>query len=380
MIYFDNSATTPVSKAVADEIYSVLTEGWGNPSAANGKGVEAAKLLSSCEKDVLSLLGVRDVMSGQLVFTGSGTEADNQAIIGSIFSKNFRYKPRIITDDSEHPAVLRAFEEAERRGCEVRYLHTVGGVIDPEELESYLTPETVLISLMRVNNETGAIYDVRSAFRAAKAKCPDIVTHCDAVQGFGKTDCSPKSLGADLVSVSGHKIGGPKGIGALWIDKKLLTARRVSPIIFGGGQMQGLRSGTENMPGIVGIAAAARLRKPAEELKKVVEVREAILSTLPEGVTLNACRGEYLPHILSLRCEGVKSEVMVRLLSEKGIYISSGSACSTKKLKTSHVLTAFGLKPSEADQTVRVSLSADNTPAEALAFTEALGEGVKRLR
>lgn len=378
--YFDNSATTRPLPQTVDAMRNALEVCWGNPSAANGLGTEAYDLLEKSRKTVIASLGIKDLQSGSLFFTGSGTEADNLAINGTVFSKNFRFRPRIITTDSEHPAVLRTVEYAESRGAEVIYLPTVGGVIDLEYAKSLLTPETVLVSIMRVNNETGAVYDIKPLFEAAKKLCPEAVTHTDAVQGYMKLDCNPKKLCADMVSFSGHKIGGPKGIGALWCDKALITKKRILPVIFGGGQEGGYRSGTENMPGIAGLAAAAAAHDPEKDREKVVTVRERILSELPSGTALNLPVGETLPNIISLRCEGVKSEVLVRELASRGVSVSSGSACSTKKLKTSHVLTAFGLAPKEADSTIRISISPENTPEEADYLTECLSAAIKRLK
>jgi len=234
---------------------------------------------------------------------------------------------------------------------------------------------------MRVNNETGAIYNVKDAFALAKEKCPDIVTHCDAIQGFTKLDCDPKKLNADLVSVSGHKIGAPKGIGALWCDGTLLTKKKITPIIFGGGQENGYRSGTENVPGIVAFGEAAweRSETQAADMAHVTSLREALLMALPMGVFVNTPKEQYLPHIISLTVPGIKSEVLVRAPSAEGIYLSAGSACSSKKLKTSTALTAFGLAPEAADSTVRVSLSHRNTVEETAIFCEALRSAMARL-
>lgn len=379
MIYFDNAATTPVGKTVADAVYRTMTEKWGNPSAAHGRGREAELELDAAHRIVKESLGVRRHDDGMLIFTGSGTEADNLAISGTLYSKNFRFTPKIVTTDSEHPAVARTVDEAGEKGFEVVRLSTKKGIIDFAELEAALDERVVLVSVMRVNNETGAVYPVKEIFESVRKKCPYAVTHTDAVQGYMKINCSPDYLNVDLVSVSGHKIGGPKGTGALWARQELVRSRRLRPIIFGGGQESAMRSGTENMPGIVGMAVAASLF-PACEGERVAELRNIIVSGLPEGVTCNMCGGEYLPNIISLLCRGVKSEVLVRFLSERGIYVSAGSACSAKKLKTSPALTAFGLSPDEADSTIRVSLSADNTEEECRMFLSELEDAVKALQ
>ena len=380
-IYFDNSATTPVSERAVRKALEAMTEAWGNPSSVHGKGVEAERLVTEARTRLVRTLGVKNPRMGSLFFTGSGTEADNMAITGVLQAKSFRGTPRVIATDSEHPAVLNPLREAELRGVEVIRLGTQGGVIDLDELSDALTPNTVLLSLMRVNNETGAIYNVKDAFALAKEKCPDIVTHCDAIQGFTKLDCDPKKLNADLISVSGHKIGAPKGIGALWCDGTLLTKKKITPIIFGGGQENGYRSGTENVPGIVAFGEAAweRSETQAADMAHVTSLREALLMALPMGVFVNTPRERYLPHIISLTVPGIKSEVLVRALSAEGIYLSAGSACSSKKLKTSTALTAFGLAPEAADSTVRVSLSHRNTVEETAIFCEALRSAMARL-
>ena len=380
-IYFDNSATTKISEKAAAAMKNVIDAEWGNPSAVYAFGASAAHIVNDARADVVKALGVKNPRSGQLFFVASGTEADNLAISGTVYGKKYRFKPRIITTDSEHPAVLNTVREAEMNGFDVVRLSTVGGVIDLDELENALTPETVLISVMRVNNETGAIYDVPGIFGLAKRKCPEIITHCDAVQGFAKINCAPQKLGADLVTVSGHKIGGPKGVGALWCGEELIFRKKLKPIIFGGGQESGMRSGTENTVGIAGMGAAAseRAENMQSDFCRVTALREYLISNLPENTEVNQPKGEFLPNIISLYVPNVKSEVLVRYMSSEGISISAGSACSSKKLKTSATLTAFGLAPDRADSTVRVSISHSNTEAEADRFASVLADAVKKL-
>lgn len=380
-IYLDNSATTRVLKKAADVAYKVMTEEYGNPSSVHGKGVSAGAILTEARNTLLSSLGVRPRGNYTVFFTGSGTEADNMAVSGVINAKNYRFKPRIITTDSEHPAVLSPISEAEKNGIDVVRLSTKGGVVDINELISALTPETVLVSVMLVNNETGAIYDVKSIFSEVKKRCPNAITHCDAIQAYMKLPINLPKLGCDLMTVSAHKIGAPKGVGALVCENTLLTKKQISPVIFGGGQEQGLRSGTENLPGIAAFSAAISEHKDKinESLEYVSALRKRLVDLLPEGVTVNIPQNEYLPHIISLTAFGIKSEVLVRALSSEGIYISAGSACSSKKLKTSSVLTAFGHTPDKADSTVRVSLSAYNTEEEIEIFVKALNETLNKL-
>lgn len=379
-IYFDNSATTRISEAAAEGIRKAI-EIWGNPSSVHGRGIAAERLVTEARESLVRALGVKNPRSGRLIFTGSGTESDNLAISGVIYGRKYRFKPRIVTTDSEHPAVANTVGEAERRGFEVIRLSTRDGKIDPDEASAALTPETVLVSVMRVNNETGAVYDVGSLFAAAKARCPEVITHCDAVQGFLKLGCAPASLSADLVTISGHKIGAPKGIGALWCDGDLILHKRLSPILFGGGQEGGYRSGTENVCGIAAMGEAAKERAAAvkRDNERVLAVRARLLECLPEGVEVNRPAGECLPHIVSLYVPGIKSEVLVRELSAAGIYISAGSACSSRKLRVDGVLTAFGLSPDRADSTVRISFSHENTVKEAERFAEALSAARSRL-
>ncbi len=381
-IYFDNSATTKTSNAAVSAALNVLETTWGNPSSVHGLGLDAERMVSSARNEVIKGLGVKDIRSGRLIFTASGTEADNMAVSGTVFCKSYRFKPRIITTDSEHPALENTVFEAEQKGFDVVRLKTVGGVIDMDELYKALTPETVLISVMRVNNETGAVYNVGEIFSLAKERVPEIITHTDAVQGYLKISCAPKKLNADLVSLSGHKIGAPKGIGALWCDNELIVHKRIKPIIFGGGQEGNYRSGTENTCGIAAMGAAVSERYPlmSADRERVISVRERLISCLPEEVQINLPKGEYLPNIISLHISGIKSEVLVRHMSSEGIYISAGSACSSRKLKTSGVLTAFGLSPDRADSTVRVSLSHENTEEEAEEFCRVLKDALGKLQ
>lgn len=379
-IYFDNSSTTALTPRVLQRVTETLNI-YGNPSSVHSKGIEAERILSEARAAIIKGLGIKNSRSGKIIFTASGTEADNMALLGIAHSKNYRFTPRIIISDSEHPAVLAPAKKLEDEGFDVARLKTVGGIIDFDELEKALTPETILVSIMRVNNETGAVYDLKRAFEIVRQKCPDTVKHCDAVQGFMKINCNPAWLGADVLSLSGHKINAPKGVGALWCAESLITQKRLQPIVFGGGQEDGFRSGTENISGIAGFAEAVqeKIDTVSSDYEKVTVLAGYIKSKLPDGIILNTPQGEYLPHIISIRVPGVKSEVLVRYMSGEGIYISAGSACSAKKLKTSSTLTAFGLTPEEADCTVRVSISAYNNSEEADVFLECLKNAAERL-
>ncbi len=378
----DNSATTPVSAFAARKMNEIINEISGNPSSVHGMGVAADRVLESSRADIITSLGVRDKSSGALIFTGSGTEADNLAVHGVADAKSYRFIPKIITTDSEHPAIGNTVGYLEEKGFEIVRLSTKGGVIDIGELEDALDERVILVSVMRVNNETGAVYDVKKIFDIVKKAVPDAVMHTDAVQGYMKIGCEPKKLGADLVSVSAHKINGPKGIGALWCSSQIIKSKKIRPVIFGGGQEGGFRSGTENLIGIAGFAAAASEKKPhiGESYEKVTALRRTLVENLPSEVRLNQPVGEYLPHIISLTVPGIKSEVLVRYLSEKGIYISAGSACSAKRRKVDGVLLSFGLTEEEADSTVRISISDQNTDEEIAELLSALSEGMKSLQ
>ena len=381
-IYLDNSATTSPSEGVALAMCEAIRNVYGNPSSVHAAGIEASKLLEKSRTSVIHSLGIRDSSRGSLFFTSGGTEANNMAIFGVANAKNFRFKPRMITTAAEHPAVLEPAKQLEARGFDVVRLPAPGGVIDEELFRSSLTPETVLVSIMLVNNETGAVNDVKKLFEITKSVCPNAVTHCDAVQAYSKLNCNPTKLGADLLTVSAHKIHGPKGIGALWCSSEIIRAKKLVPIIYGGGQEQGFRSSTENVVAAAGFGAAAEeaVKDADKKLRHVEELRKILVDALPDSVRLNVPKGKYVPNILSITLPSVKSEVMVRALSADGICISAGSACASNHKNISTALLDFGLPSNEADTTVRVSLSYTNTTEEVLAFAAALGEKLKSLQ
>lgn len=373
-IYLDNSATTAPSEGVALAMCEAIKNVYGNPSSVHAAGIEASKLLERSRTSVLHSLGIRDGSRGSLFFTSGGTEADNLAILGVANAKKFRFTPRIITTAAEHPAVLEPVKQLEERGFDVVRLPSPGGVIDEELFKKSLTPETVLVSVMLVNNETGAVNDVKKLFEITKSICPGAVTHCDGVQGYSKLNCNPVKLGADLLSVSAHKIHGPKGIGALWCSSEIIKAKKLVPTVFGGGQELGFRSGTENPVSAAGFGAAAEEAMADAENRRirVEELRSGLIRALPDSVRVNLPRGKYIPHIISITLPSVKSEVMVRALSVDGICISAGSACASHHKNISPALLDFGLSANEADTTVRVSLSHRNTEEDVVAFVTSL--------
>ncbi len=375
MIYFDNAATTRVSDTAAQAALTAMTELYANPSSAHAFGFEAEKALRAARAAVLAALGFTP-SEGSLVFTGSGSEADNLALRGAAHALARRGR-HIVLSDSEHPAVENTAKDLEKEGFTLSRLSTKGGKLDLERAREVLTPDTILVSCMAVNNETGAIYDIASLASLAKALCPNALFHTDAVQAFTKIPAGVWKK-ADLVSVSAHKIHAPKGVGALFVRKGV----RLVPCITGGGQENGLRSGTEAMPGICAMAAAAK-QATADfaaldaQVKSINAYLRTRLSTL-DGVCINTEPDGFLPHILSIAVPGLRSEILLRFLSERGIYVSAGSACSAKHADN-RVLSAFGLPDKIADSTLRLSFSADNTTAECDAFVKALSDAMQTL-
>ncbi len=380
-IYLDNSATTPLS-ALAKEKMIEAMEVYGNPSSLHTPGNLAHGMVEAARRQIGETLGVRRAEAADLIFTSGGSESDNLAILGAAYAKPRRRGMKIITTDSEHSGVENAMRALEADGFEVARIPTRGGELDLERLEKELSPRVFLVSLMMVNNETGAHYDVRSAFAKVKAYRQDIVTHTDAVQGYLKAKWDPASLKADLVSVSAHKIHGPKGVGALYVSKDAQKRRDIVPRIYGGGQEAGFRSGTENTVGIVGFGAAAEegYRRLASDLAAMEALRSyAIerLSALP--LRMNLPKGAHAPHVLNVTLPSVRSETMLHELSAKGIYVSNGSACSSHSKEPRSSLVAFGLTAKEAGESIRISFSAQNTHEEIDALAEALEAALARL-
>lgn len=380
-IYLDNSATTALSAAAKTAMTGAM-ELYGNPSSLHAAGNRAKEMLENCRKEIAATLGVRRPEPGELIFTGGGSEGDNLAVLGTALAKPRRAGGRIIASNSEHPGVESALQWLETRGFEVVRVPTRDGVLDLDFLRASLNEKTFLVSLMSVNNETGAVYPVAKAFSVVKTYRGDIVTHTDAVQAYLHQPLNLKTLNADLVTVSAHKIHGPKGVGALWASAPARKRRDFSPVILGGGQEYGFRSGTENTVGIAGFAAAARegfanLSSNIEKMKSLRDLTAGLLAALP--VRVNLPKGERAPHILSVTVPGIRSETLLHALSARGIFISNGSACSSHAASPSAALTAFGLSPAEIASTIRVSFCAENTEEEVCAFATVLGEETGRL-
>jgi len=368
--YLDNAATTPVRPEAAQAALEAMTRGWGNPSSQYALGTQAAARMKRWRADVAGALGC---LPEELFFTSCGSESDNWAV-HSALELNRRKGKHIVTTAIEHAAVLEPCKALERQGYEVTYLRPDHqGNIGPDHVAAALRPDTVLVSMMLVNNELGTVLPVRETAKAIKKTgCPALL-HCDAVQGFLKIPFTPKELGVDLLSVSGHKIHAPKGVGALYIRKGL----KLQPLIRGGGQENGLRSGTEATAQIAAFAAAARLGAASfsEDAARMAELKsyamERLSRDVPEAVVL--ARGG-APHILPISLPGYKSEVVVRFLSDRGVYLSSGSACHRGGL--SHVFAALDLPKPQRDGALRVSFSYDTARED----VDALIQGLKEAR
>ena len=378
-IYLDNSATTMLSDAAKQKALEAM-EKYGNPSSLHLVGLEAEKLISEARRSILTALGAKS--KGVLVFTSCGTEATSLALFGSAFAKERREANRILTTDSEHPSVAKAMERLERSGFEVIRIPTKGGVLDTAALEAALDKKIFLASFMMVNNETGAHYDVARAFSMIKAKYPNAITHCDAIQGFLKIPFTPERIGADLVSISGHKVHAPKGVGALYISNDMIKQKKIVPFLVGGGQESGWRSGTENVIGIAafGAAVADIYSRLSATVAHISELREYALEKLSAlDVTLNVPAEKAAPHVINVTLPHIKSETMLHYLSAKGIFVSSGSACSSHSSTPSSALIAFGLDAHSADCSLRISLSEYNTKEDADTLIEALSDGISTL-
>ena len=381
MIYLDNSATTEIGRVAKEKMIEAI-EVYGNPSSRHKMGIEAKAMLEDARMKVGAALGVQRPQAENLIFTGSGSEANNTAILGSLYSKDKRRRNKVITTDSEHPSVENVMRKIEKDGFEVVRVSTKGGVVNEDEFTSALDDNVALVSMMLVNNETGAVYDLKKLFAIVKRRCPEAVTHCDAVQGFMKVPFTPKMLGADLVSISAHKIHGPKGVGALYISPEIIKMKKIIPYIIGGGQEGGYRSGPENVVGIAGFGAAAAEERAdfSSSVAKMTALRDLCAEkAVLAGARVNLPIGLRAPHVLSLTLPSIKSETMLNFLSSKGICISAGSACSSHSRNISSALMGFGISEADADCTVRVSFSEYNTEEEILAFCEALKEGIDSL-
>ena len=379
IIYLDNAATTVIHPDVAKTIYRGMVDEVGNPSSLHRLGLKAELQMTNARENIAELL---DVSPKNIVFTSGGTESNNISIIGSALSRR-RYGNHIITTNIEHPSVLATFGFLESMGITVTYLSVDNeGYVNLDELRSSLTDDTILVSIMHVNNEIGTIQDIGNISSIIKEYSRDIYFHVDAVQSFGKLKLFPKEQGIDMLSFSGHKIHGPKGIGGLYIGDDVL----IHPFMHGGGQEGGLRSGTENLPGIMGLGEAVMIAKeyvymdinPMYELKSMLV--EGILDRVPDATINGPQPLEGAPHILSVSFPGIRAEVMLHALEERGIYVSTGSACSSRRENTSHVLKAIGAQKGDIEGAVRFSLSYMNTREEIRLVPQVVGQVLEQLK
>lgn len=353
MIYLDNAATTKPCKAAADAVMKGL-ECFGNPSSLHSLGLEAETLMNGQREIIAAAVGAQ---AKEIFFTSGATESSNTAIFGAYAAQGKR-KHRIVTTSVEHPSVANPINKLEQLGCEVvRLSPDENGQISPKAVLDAVNGDTLLVSMMLVNNEVGAVFDVGGAFALIKKKYPQVVTHCDCVQGFMKIPFTVKKLGADLISLSGHKIYAPKGVGALYVRSGV----HIPPFMLGGGQEKGFRSGTESVPLICGFGAAvaALSGKVDENFKRARSVQGYLIQRCGEngGITVNFVGGS--PYVTSISVQGLKSEVLLHFLEKKGIFVSSGSACS--KGRKSSVIKEFRVPEKLSDSVLRISFSVDTT-------------------
>lgn len=378
-VYLDNSATTRTYDSVQDIVKMVMDEEYGNPSSLHRKGFEAEKHIKSAKEDIARELKVQEK---EIYFTSGGTESDNLALIGTARA-NKRAGMHLITTTIEHPAIINTMKHLEEEeGFRVTYLTVDSfGCVNLEELKEALCEETILVSIMHVNNEIGSVQPIAEAAELIKNYNQSILFHVDAIQGFGKYRIFPKKLGIDLLSISGHKIHGPKGIGALYVNERV----KIKPIVFGGGQQKNIRSGTENVPGISGLGVAVKqcYQDLDEKFKKMRDLKQHFIEGLKElpDIVIHGHEDEKsAPHIVSAGFLNVRSEVLLHTLEESGIYVSSGSACSSNHPGISGVLRGMGVGQEFLDSTLRFSFS-EFTSREEIDYTlETLYNCVPMLR
>ena len=361
-IYFDNSATTRVFDSVRDIMTETMTADYGNTSSLHTKGVEAEQYVREARAEIAKSLRVKEK---EIIFTSGGTESNNLAILGTALA-NRRSGNHIITSCIEHASVYNTTAFLEEQGFRVTYLPVDhNGHVSPEDLRAAICDDTILVSIMYVNNEMGAVEPIAKLAQVLRETKPQAYFHADAIQAYGKYVIRPKKEGIDLLSVSGHKIHGPKGVGFLYVDERV----KIRPILFGGGQQMGMRSGTENVPGCAGLGAAAKeiYRYHEAKVDHLYALKDRFVSGLHEleGVTVHGLTGrDSAPQIVSAGFEGIRAEVLLHALEEKGIYVSSGSACSSNHPGISGTLRGIGVKESLLDSTLRFSFGVFNTEDE----------------
>ena len=379
--YLDNAATTRVFPEVKEIMVKVLEEDYGNPSSKHTKGMEAERYVTQAREQIASSLKCQPK---EIVFTSGGTESNNMALIGTALA-NSRAGKHMITTRIEHASVHEPFAMLEGMGYDTTYLPVDGnGHVLTGALVEAVREDTLLVSVMMVNNEMGALEDIKALADLIHKKNPGTLIHVDAIQAYGKYKIVPKKLGIDLLSVSGHKIHGPKGVGFLYVKE----GTKISPILYGGGQQKGMRSGTENVPAIAGMGEAVRMiySNHSEKMERLFELKKSLIEGLTqyEGVTINGVKDieltETAPHIVSVSFSGIKSEVMLHALAAKGVYVSSGSACSSNHPELSGTLKAIGVRQELLDSTLRFSFSMNTTKQEVDYAVKVVGEVLPQLR
>ena len=361
-VYFDNSATTQVFDCVRDVMVKTLTEDYGNTAARHIKGVESEHYIKEAREEIAKSLRVKEK---EIVFTSGGTESNNMALIGTALASR-RAGNHLITTCIEHASIYNTMSFLEEQGFRVTYLPVDhNGIVSPDALREAICDDTILVSVMYVNNEMGAVEPIEEIGKIIKEKKPGAYFHVDAIQAYGKYVIRPKRQGIDLLSVSGHKIHGPKGVGFLYMDERV----KIKPLIYGGGQQKGLRSGTENVPGCAGLGAAVKeiYREHEAKVEKLYALKDRLVSGLSkmEGVTVLGLTGrDSAPQIVSAAFEGVRAEVLLHALEDRGVYVSSGSACSSTHPGVSGTLRGIGLKAELLDSVLRFSFGLFNTEDE----------------
>jgi len=376
--YFDNSATTKVLDCVKDAVVDAMCVNYGNAAAKHRKGVEAENLIREAKKAIADTLKVQEK---EILFTSGGTESNNTALIGTALA-NRRAGKHLITTGVEHPSIYNTMSFLEEMGFEVTYLPVDHlGHISLEDLEKAIREDTILVSVMYVNNEVGAVEPIEAISQCIKKKNPKTLFHVDAIQAYGKYKIRPKKQGIDLLSVSGHKIHAPKGVGFLYIRDGV----KIRPILFGGGQQKGMRSGTENVPAYAGLGVAAEeiYTDFDKKIAHMYELRDHFIESVQriDGVSVNG-RTDHTnaPHVVSVSVDGVRAEVMLHTLEDRQIYVSAGSACSSNKPAISSTLKSIGLKPSLLDSTIRFSFCVNTTQEEIDYAVSVMAEVIPMLR
>lgn len=375
-VYFDHNATTPVDPRVAEVVDKATRELFGNPSSIHKDGRRARRALDDARRDLSLVLNCN---TSEILFTASGSESNNLAIVGAAYALKSKGS-HIITSTVEHPSVLKTFQYLEKQGWRVSYLQVDSkGRLDLDDLELSITDETTLISLMMANNETGVIFPVKEA--AAIARERGVLFHSDAVQAVGKIDVDVLSLGLDMLSIAGHKLYAPKGIGALYVKEGL----KIEPLIHGGGQEFGLRAGTENLPAILGLVSATAISKSilADESARLMELKTELkkgIERIFPDIVINGFFEDSLPNTVSLSFRGISAESIIIAFDLEGFSLSAGSACSSGAISRSHVLRAMGLDEEVIDGTLRISLGRGNTMADVERFLEVLPSILNRLK